>query len=200
MVESLTSKPDALEMELFWEKHKRRIAIGCILLGIVGVGVAALFLRNYHINQASGALLSRASSMEQLQGVISKYPASKAAASALLLLAAQQRRVGNLEESNSAYQKFLIKFPKHPLVAGAALGLVENILVANRVAEAIASLQSLVAKYPASYVAPFVLYTQADILAAQPGQASEAKKQLQNLRQQYPDSVSARYSTNLFVL
>ncbi len=196
----LTKKPNAWEMELFWEKHKRRILIGAIILGVVAIGTAVFFIKDYYIRSASRALFVRASTNEQLQTLISRYPSSDAAASALLLLAAEQRSNGKLEESDAAYQKFLKRFPKHPLAGGAALGLAENALVAGRIEEGISQLQALAVKYPASAVAPYALYTGADLLAFQPGQAAEAKKQLRNLSQQFPDSVSAQYAANLLIL
>ncbi len=196
----LTTGLNAWEMELFWGKHKRRIRIGAIVLGIVILGTLIFFMRDYRIRQASETLLARASTAEQLQKLILKYPSSNAAASALLLLAAEKRNAGNLGEADALYQKFLKRFPQHSLAPGAALGIVENILAAGRRDEGISALQTLAAKYPTSYVAPFALFTQADLLAFLPGQAPEAKKQLRDLNRQFPDSVSARYSINLLVL
>lgn len=196
----LASKPNPWEMELFWEKHKRRILAGAIILGIAAAGTVAFFLRDYHLRHASKALLARASTAEQLQGVISKYPSSNAAASALLLLAAEQRNGGKLEETDASYQKFLKKFPEHSLAGGAALGLAEDALVAGRLEEGISNLQTLAAKYSTSYVAPFALYTQAVLLAFQPGQTAEAKKKLRDLTQQYPNSICAQQGAHLLAL
>jgi len=196
----LTNKPNAWEMEFFWEKHKQRILIGAIVLAMVGLGTAAFFIRDNWIGSASRALLMSASTHEQLQAVISKYPSSDAAASALLLLAAEQRSNGQLEASDAAYQNFLKKFPKHSLAGGAALGLAENALIGGRLEEGISQLQTLAIKYPTSFAAPYALYRGGDLLAFQPGQAAEAKKQLRNLSQQFPDSFSTQYAANLLVL
>jgi TolA-binding protein len=198
MNDHISSK--ALEMELFWQKHKRRLLSGGIILGILAIGAILFFVREHYLHQASKDAFSRAYSAEQLQAVISQYPASYAAANALLLLATEQRNLGKLEESDATYQKFLKEFPHHPLASGAALGIAENTLAAGRLEEGMTGLETFAAQYPTSYAAPFALYTKANLLAHQAGQTSEAKKELRNLNKQFPDSICARYSVNLLNL
>ncbi|PWU08220.1 MAG: hypothetical protein C5B47_05020 [Verrucomicrobia bacterium] len=196
----LTDKANVWEMDLFWEKHKRRVLIGAMILGVLAIGAAVSLIWDYHVRSASTTLFARASTSEQLKTIISKYPSSNAAANALLLLAADQRSLGNLAESNATYQKFLKQFPKHSLIGGAAVGLAENALIGGRVEEGISQLQTVAVKYPTSYAASYALYTEANLLVFQPGQVAEAQKQLRNLKQQFPDSVSAQQATNLLAL
>jgi len=186
-------------MEFFVEKSKKAI-IGGVAVGIICAGGAISLVAVCRARQAAAALFANASTVEQLQTVISKYPRSDAAAGALLLLAAEQRRLGRLEDSSMTYQRFLAAFPKHSLAPIAALGRAENALVSENLPAGIAELQALTTKYPVSFVVPFSLYAQAELLMTQAGRIPEARERLQNLAVKFPNSAFSRYSSKLLFL
>jgi outer membrane protein assembly factor BamD (BamD/ComL family) len=186
-------------MKFFVEKSKK-VIIGGAVAGVICAGGVISLVAVCRARQAAAALFASASTVEQLQTVISRYPRSDAAASALLLLAAEQRRLGRLEESSVTYQRFLAAFPKHSLAPIAALGRAENTLVSGYLPASIAELQALTDKYPVSFVVPFSLYAQAELLTIQAGRIPEARERLQNLALMFPDSVFSRYSAKLLFL
>jgi len=186
-------------MKLLVEKSTAIIVVGTIVGMICTGGVVISLVIGCQARHAA-ALLANASTMEQLQTVISRYPQSDAAASALLLLAEKQRHVGRLNESSVTYKKFLSGFRKHSLAPAAALGIAENTLVSGYLPAGIADLQALATKYPTSFVAPFSLYAQAELLTIQVGRIPEARALLQNLTMKFPDSVFSCYSARLLFL
>lgn len=168
----------------------KRTIVGAVL--VVG---GYFLISSYQEKYSAINLFAKASTIEQLQTVVSHYPRSNVTASALLLLAEKQRQQGSVRESNTTYEKFLVAFPKHSLAPAAALGIAENTLTSGHLSVGVAKLQTLVAKYPASYVAPFSLCIQAEFLMMQLGRISEAKRQLNNLVSEFPDSIFSRYSS-----
>ena len=188
-----------LRMKFFVE-NSRKVIISGALVGVICVGGIISLVAICRARQAAAALFANASTVEQLQAVIFRHPRSDAAASALLLLAAEQRHLGRLEESSVTYQRFLAVFPKHPLAPIAALGKAENTLVSGYLPAGIAELQALTAKYPTSFVVPFSLYAQAELLTTQPGRMPEARERLQDLVLKFPDSIFSRYSAKLLFL
>ena len=181
----------SFEAELFWEKN-RSIILACV--GIVLVLAAALaiwFIRAHSQRQAAADLFAQAKDPAAWREVIERYPASAPAANAYFLLADSLRRDGKLEESSAQYEKFLTAFPKNSLVGGARLGLAENLAVAGKIDEALATLRSVREKDAGSYAAPFAALLEGRILMRS-GKFDEARKVFSNLVSSYPRSPAAR--------
>ena len=90
----------ALEANLFWAQYKTTIIAVAAVLVLGGLGYAGYQL--YAVRQATDAVasLAAASSPQEYQQVIDRYPGSEPAASAYLLLAAQQRAQKKYADAN----------------------------------------------------------------------------------------------------
>jgi TolA-binding protein len=181
----------SFEAELFWEKH-RAILLACVGIALVlAAALAIWFIRAHSQRQAAAALFAQAKDPAAWREVIERYPSSAPAANAYFLLADALRRDGKLEESSAQYEKFLAAFPKNSLVGGARLGLAENLAVAGKTDEALASLRSVREKDAGSYAAPFAALLEGRILMRS-GKFDEARKVFSNLVSSYPRSPAAR--------
>jgi len=134
------------------------------------------------------SLLSHASSVEQWRVLVDRYPRSQASANALLLIAGAQSQKQHWEESCKTYREFLKYFPYHPLAISSYIGIAMNKDAAGNSQEALSALQQAVARYPKAYGAPEALLFEAKIMTRL-GKKAEAKKLLQTIMTQYPDSL-----------
>jgi TolA-binding protein len=181
----------SFEAELFWEKH-RAILLACVGIALVlAAALAIWFIRAHSQRQAAAALFAQAKDPAAWREVIERYPGSAPAANAYFLLADSLRRDGKLEESSVQYEKFLAAFPKNSLVGAARLGLAENLAVAAKTDEALASLRSVREKDADSYAAPFAALLEGRILMRS-GKFDEARKVFSNLVSSYSRSPAAR--------
>jgi tetratricopeptide (TPR) repeat protein len=173
--------------DLFWEEYRQKIllALGVILL--LTLGAAGILLLRHTRRVASETLLAQSSDITSWTKVITSYPSSMAAADAMLLLAAAQRQADHLEQANATYAQFLKKFPHHPLAVSAMIGRALNEDLAEHPDQALDQLQQASVAYPQSYGAPFALWMRARLLTRL-GKTEEAKKMLQMITSQYPDS------------
>lgn len=173
--------------DLFWEQHRQKIVLVSAALLFIGIAIGGLLLISRSHRIASENLFSQSSDMVGWEKVVSSYPRSGAAANAMLLIAAAQREAHDLAASNKTYTQFLEKFPHHPLAITAMIGHALNADTAGDSRQALDQLQQASVAYPKSYGAPFALWMRARILA-RTGQSEEAKKTVQMISTQYPDS------------
>lgn len=181
----------SFEAELFWEKNRSIILVCVGVVLALAAAVAVWFLRAHSQRQAAAALFAQAKDAAGWREVIERYPGSAPAADAYFLLADSLRREGKLEESSAQYEKFLATFPKNSLGGGARLGLAENLAVAGKTEEALATLRSVREKDAGSYAAPFAALLEGRILMRS-GKFDEARKVFSNLVSSYPRSPAAR--------
>ena len=106
----------------------------------------------------------------------------------MLLIAGAQAQEHHPEESSKTYAQFLKRFSHYPLAISARLGIAMNDDAMGHPEQAIQELQQAVAAYPKSYGAPEALLLQARIMARL-GKKEEAKRLLQMIMTQYPDSL-----------
>ena len=174
-------------LDLFWEQHRQKVFLVFAALLFIGVALGGFLLLGRSRRIASENLFSQSSNMLGWKKVVSSYPRSGAAANAMLLIAAAQREEHDLAASNKTYTQFLEKFPHHPLAITAMIGHALNADAAGNSRQALDQLQQASVAYPKSYGAPFALWMRARILA-RTGQPEEAKKMIQTISSQYPDS------------
>lgn len=174
-------------VDLFWEQHRQKIVLVSAALLFIGIAIGGLLLIGRSHRIASENLFSQSSDMVGWEKVVSSYPRSGAAANAMLLIAAAQREAHDLAASNKTYTQFLEKFPHHPLAITAMIGYALNADTAGDSRQALDQLQQASVAYPKSYGAPFALWMRARILA-RTGQSEEAKRTVQMISTQYPDS------------
>ena len=183
-----------LKWDLFWEKNKSGILVAIALVFLGALGFGAWFVNSNLRAVAASKLLAEASSIEEFQMVIDKYPATLPAADALMRLAGAQREAGDLEKSSAAFQSFLRTFPAHPLAGGALLGIGQNQDAAGNADAAVATYQQVVTQYPKSYAAPFAAYSEAEILLRR-FQRDEARRSFNMVLTQFPQSPAARMAS-----
>lgn len=173
--------------DLFWEQHRQKalVVLAAIIALALTLGAILLLQRSRRI--AAENLLSQSSDITGWQKVIATYPHSQAAANALLLVAAAQRQSHDMAASNSTYAQFLKKFPHHPLAISGMIGQALNNDSTGNDHQALNELQQAATAYPKSYGAPFALWMRARILA-RTGKLEEAKRTIQTISTQYPDS------------
>lgn len=187
---SMTTEPSLPSpplFDLFWEEHRKKIfpTLGIVFFLVLLTG-SLLFLRRSH-RIAAESLLSQSTDIAGWQKVITTYPHSGAAANATLLIAAAQRQSHDIAASNNSYTQFLAKFPHHPLAISAMIGKALNDDLAGHPDQALDELQQASIAYSKSYGAPFALWMRARILA-RIGKSEDAKKTIQMISTQYPDS------------
>jgi TolA-binding protein len=173
---------------MLWEQHRSKIMITLLVaMGLFFI-VGVLFFWKRSERLAAESLLSSVSGVEGWQKVVHRYPHSGAAANALLLLAGAQAHNHHFEESSKTYDQFLKSFSHNPLAISAYLGKVMNEDAMGHADRAIQDLQKAVGTYPKSYAAPEALLLEARIMARL-GKKEEAKRLLQMITAQYPDSL-----------
>lgn len=173
--------------DVFWEEHRQKlfIAVALLLFLVLATGGILLLRRSHRI--ASENLLSQSTDIAGWQKVITAYPHSGAAANAMLLVAAAQRQAHDITASNNSYAQFLAKFPHHPLAISAMIGKAFNDDLAGHPDQALDKFQQASVAYPKSYGAPFALWMRARLLT-RIGKSEDAKKAIQMISTQYPDS------------
>ena len=185
---------DEIDAAFFWHTHKKNILLGALAVLAIGGGSLAWYVHATLTARDAIAALAEAKDIPQLEAVIKNYAGTLPAADAILLVAAEDQKAGKFEESTTAFQNFLKAFPQHPLAGGALLGIGQNQDATGKPAEAMATYQQVVDKYPKSYAAPFAGYAQAEILLRD-FRRDEAKVVLDSLVSQFPGSTVARLAS-----
>lgn len=174
--------------DIFCEQHRQKIILGITLFVVLLVFTGGFLLWQRSERLAANGLLSSATDVAGWQAVVSRYPHSGAAADALLLIAGAQATNHQCDDANKTYAQFLKTFSHHPLAVSAYLGMAMNEDSMGHPEKALAAFQQAVAMYPRSYAAPEALMLQARLLARL-GKKEEAKRLLQMIATQYPDSL-----------
>ena len=186
-VSQITADP-ALEANLFWAQYKKTIIAVAAVLVLGGLSYAGYQL--YTARQASDAMasLAAASSPQEYQQVIDRYPGSEPAASAYLLLAAQQRAQKKYADANITLHKFIDQYPKHELITTAWMGVAGNLESLGKADEALSTYQRLATEYPKSFNAPLALLAEIPLLKAK-NRTEEVRRICETIISQYRDSI-----------
>jgi len=173
---------------IFWEQYRQMILLGAavVLLGLAGFGIYSY--HQYSTTAAAVAAFSTASTQEEYNQIIDKYPGTVAAGNAALMLASELRDARKYDDATQVLQTFLEKNPNHPLADAAELGIAETLEAQGKFDDAIAQYQDVTSKYPDSYSAPLALIAQANILRYQ-GKIEDARRAYENFVAQFPDSI-----------
>lgn len=180
-----TAVPPQSPLEQYLEKNFRLIMVALALLAVV---LSAWGIMRYLSNQTALEAAERftaASSAEDCDVVIQKYPGSVAAGNALVRKAELLWNDGKKESSISALRQFVKEYGKHPLQVPSQLGLSSKLDAMGEKAEARQLLDGILKKYPQSEFAPAAQIQIADLLW-EDGKADEAKKLLESLARLYP--------------
>ena len=156
----------SVEAQVFWLRFQKEIAAALVIVILALVGFSGY--RFYRNRQESNAaeLLSQAKTSQDYQMVMTRYPATPAAASAYLLLAGRQRDEKNYAEANKTLQAFIDKYPEHDFVPTARLAMAGNLESMGKNDEALAIYQDAAVKYANSYAGPLALISEIPLLKA----------------------------------
>jgi TolA-binding protein len=186
----ITSRDPALEASVFWIRFKKEIAAVLIVAFLAFVGYAGYSFYSERRNAAAAGLLASAKNGADYQQVIAQYPNTPAEASAYLLLAEAQRKEKKFVDSNATLQLFINKNAEHELISTAHVTVAANLASMGRTDEAVAKYRQIAASYPKSYVAPFALLEQVELLKSK-GQTDEARRACEAILTNYRDSILA---------
>lgn len=146
------------KFEQFLDDHQKKIIIASIAI-FLGV-LAYVFLSGYGEMKEQQASTKFQSG--DLQGTISEYPESKAAAAASLELA-EQKSLNSQQEAISDLQAFVSQHPEYPALPTAQVSLGLRLLDEGKTSEAEAHLNSVLDVQGAGYIAPLAKIALGDI-------------------------------------
>jgi len=181
----------SLQIEDFWDRHGKTVVAGIVLLIVAAIVAVIILVVQHNRETAAEAAFADAANESQLREVMTKYSGSVPALDAGLLLAALQRKAGKYDEATATLESLAAKYSEGPLPGLPSLGIAANQAAANHMQQCAETLQQTAARYNSSFVAPWAMLSEAEIVMTQ-GKNSEAATILRNLITQYPDSISSR--------
>ena len=185
----IATRDAQVEAQVFWLRFQKEITAVLIIAILAMIGFAGYRFYSDRQEAAAAGLLAGAKSAQDYEQVIARYPRTPAGASAYLLLAEAQRKDKKFAEANAALRTFVSKYPKHELEATAHMAMAANLESMDKTDEAL-SMYQVAAGFPKSYIAPFALLAQVELLKAK-GRMDEARRVCENIMTQYRESMVA---------
>ncbi|WP_050028603.1 tetratricopeptide repeat protein [Verrucomicrobium sp. BvORR034] len=185
----LTPPPQG-KVEEFLEQHIKKILVGVALLAVVLLTVAISRHFKHKTEVEAAERFTAASTIEDCDVVIAKYPGSTAAGNALLLKADLLWKEGKKETSTEVLQEFVKSHAQHTLHASALLALGSKQMALGDKDGAAQSFETLKKSHSASELLPAADIYSADILWAD-GKPTEAKALLEGMLSRYPGKMTA---------
>lgn len=182
-------------LEVVWEKHRMSIIVGTGAIVVAIVGFFGAMTVSHSNRIAAMDAFSAASTADELQAFIAKFPGSVEAGNASLLLSASLREEKKPDVARGVLEEFLKSQPKHPLAPLALVGLSGLSAQSDDVAAAKADLQRILSEFPTSFAVPFAMLSEAEILLAS-GDRQGALAAFQALSRQHPSSVAGSAAQN----
>jgi outer membrane protein assembly factor BamD (BamD/ComL family) len=191
----MTSQPGAqssqplstFDPEIFWALHKQKILAAAVVLILILFGGSIYFGLQAVQTQKAEAAYAAADSIEGWQAVIREFPDSIAAGDSYLRIGQKMREDGKYSESDTAYDSFVHRFPKHPLLVTGYMGLAANAELENHLDKALDEYKEVGTQFSSSYMAPMALFQQAR-LAETKGELKEAQQLFESIVRRYPES------------
>ncbi|MCS7008654.1 MAG: hypothetical protein NZL93_01795, partial [Chthoniobacterales bacterium] len=183
---------------IFWHENKQKILIASAVLTLIACGYLAWsYWQNYYRQKAAQAFAMALTPQDYAQ-VAQKFANTPVSVASQLLLAADLRNAGQITDSDSIYEKALSGNDKTGLSSAAALGLAFNQHLKSQGSPektSIEAFQYAAARFPQSYIVPFALFNQAELLlrANKPDQSAQI---LRAILADYPRSLTARLASS----
>src|ERR1041385_8109291 len=144
------SRDVALETGFFWERFKKPVIAGAIIILLGVIGFMAYRFYSDRRDAAASAALAGANTAQQYEQVIAGYANTPAAADAYILLAEAQRKENKFAEANKTLETFIAKYPKHEFVSTAKMAMATNLDSMGKTNEALVMYQQIASAYPTS--------------------------------------------------
>ena len=191
----MTSQPGAqssqplstFDPEIFWALHKQKILAAAVVLILILFGGSIYFGLQAVKTQKAEAAYAAADSIEGWQAVIREFPDSIPAGDSYLRIGQKMREDGKYSGSDTAYDSFVHRFPKHPLLVTGYMGLAANAELENHPDKALDEYKEVGTQFSSSYMAPMALFQQAR-LAETKGELKEAQQLFESIVRRYPES------------
>jgi TolA-binding protein len=182
-----TQPVSSFSPEIFWVLHKRKVLIGAVVLALALLGGSIYFgLQAVKIQKAEAAYAA-ADSIESWRAVIHDFPDTIAAGNSYLRIGSTLREESKYSESDTAYESFVHRFGKHPLLVAGYMGLAANAERENHPEKAIEQYKLVAAQFNTSYLAPMALFEQARLVEAK-GELKQAQQLFESIVRRYPES------------
>lgn len=176
--------PPQGKVEEFLEQNFKKILVGVALVAVVMLTVAISRHFKHKTELEAAERFTSASTVEDCDVVIAKYPGSTAAGNALLLKADLLWKDGKKESSTEVLKEFIKAHAQHTLHANALLALGSKQMSLGDKDGAAQSFEALKKSHPDSELLPAADIYNADILWAD-GKPAEAKALLQGIFGRY---------------
>ncbi len=142
---------DILTVAAWAEQNKKQLLTAGAILLVVGAIIGIYFWHDNYVTAQADAALDRvvvpadgsALDPAALIGLANQYPSTTAAARALLLAAARQFDLGNFDQAQATFQRFLAEHHDYPLAGQAAIGLAACLEAQGKIPEAISRYQEI---------------------------------------------------------
>jgi hypothetical protein len=182
----------AVQVELFWSQHGKKVLLGSALVLLILVGVGAYFGYQAVRNSRAAKAFVGAHDIKGWEKVMSRYPGTIAAGNAGLQIAGAQAGSGQYGESNKSYQAFIKDYSGHPLFVNALFGLASNAEAEGKTGDALKYYSDVSSGYNSSYLAPMALYYHGR-LTEKSGKQKEAQD-FEEVVRRYPQSAMAAWA------
>jgi tetratricopeptide (TPR) repeat protein len=173
--------------EIFWALHKQKLLIVAAVLITTLLGGSIYFGLQAVKAQKAEAAYAGADSIEGWQAVIREFPDSIAAGNSFLRIGSKLREDNKYPESDTAYDSFVHRFPKHPLLVAGYMGLAANAELENHPDKALDEYKEVATQFNSSYLAPMALFQQARLTEGK-GELKEAQQLFESIVRRYPES------------
>ncbi len=182
----------AVQVELFWAQHGRKVLIGSALLLLILIGIGAYLGYQAVRNSSAAQAFAGAHDVKGWESVIQRYSGTIAAGNAYLQIAGTQAANGQYGESDKSYQTFIKDYSGHPLFVNALFGLASNAEAEGKTDEALKYYSDISGsnRYGSDYLAPMALYYQGR-MTEKTGKQREALQDFEEVLQRYPQSAMA---------
>jgi predicted negative regulator of RcsB-dependent stress response len=186
----IATRDAKVEAQVFWLKYQKEITALLVLAILAMVGFAGYRFYSDRKEAAAAGVLASAKSAQDYEQVIARYSGTPAGESAYLLLAEAQRKEKKFAEANATLDTFVNKYPKHELEAAARMAMATNLEAMGKIDDALLIYQKTAGDFPKSYIAPFALLAEVELLKAK-GRSDEARRVCETIMTQYRESVAA---------
>jgi outer membrane protein assembly factor BamD (BamD/ComL family) len=180
--------PDEMDRLIEWARTHSKFITAAVL--VVAFGFLALNLQRSGKTarvEVSSQLLSQASTVQALEGLISEYGGTKAAALAKLRLGALHYSENNYAGAEAAFQRFIAEHGNHPMVNDARIGLFRAKSALGQHTEALAGFEAFCRDHSTHYLYGDAIMGQVRALKDL-GRNEDARVLVENFIAQHPES------------